>query len=377
MEGRYIVQILDHDGTPRTLVEGYEYLEYTRAINGKGHHGWGSFHLHGAREELPVGELTLDRLLSVQRLPPDGLWRVDFEGLQRRRQDYLSGDDDVLRTVCEGFDLRSLVKRRVIAVPDGQAALQLSGHFTDVCRELVDLQAGPAAGDRALPYFAVQAPQGDGPAAPEALNFRYVNLAEELETYAGGVGFDFDVVRAGSSYLFRIDYPMQGVDRRVGNPDGRPAQVFSVGLGNVKTITVTWDRSREVTAAYVLGDGFGATRERLWRYSLIDAQYDSPWNRVEVLVESSQDSHTADLMAQGDAAVTHFQSYVAFELEALPVPGSLYGADWDLGDLVTVRWDDTNYPGRVVQVRVVVDGTGEHIQPQIVYWPEEIAPDEE
>jgi len=95
---RYQIVIVDHDGTNLTLINEFERLEYIKTLNGRGHHGWGTYHLHGAASTIPTEYFTLDRLISVRRLPQGAEdWVIDFEGLNRTYGSYYSEDDDIER----------------------------------------------------------------------------------------------------------------------------------------------------------------------------------------------------------------------------------------------------------------------------------------
>jgi len=372
---RYQIVIVDHDGTNLTLINEFERLEYVKALNGRGHHGWGTYHMHGAASTIPAEYFTLDRLVSVRRLPQDAEdWVIDFEGLNRTYGSYYSEDDDIERFLSEGFDLRSLLRRRVIQPAAGNAFVTLDGTYTDIVRQLVDGQMGAAAGARSMLHFVVEPLQGEGPSPTDPLNFRWTQLSEELEVYGAGVGFDFDVVRDGGLYTFKVYYGGYGTDRRVGNEDGNNPVIFSVENGNMRQPSFITNRTQETTAAIVLGDGYGATRDKMTRYSLVDAQDDSPWNLIEILVEASQYMNSADLAAQGDAALSHFREVFQFSFDAIPIPGCRYGIDWDLGDWVTAIYNGASYSFRIVEVHVSLDRDGETIRPTILWWPEDIAP---
>jgi len=377
LSGRAQVFVADYDGTVLSIIDEFETLEYTRTINGFGHHGWGTYTLRGAASKIPMEYFILDRLVVVHRKPPGGDWYKDFDGLNRRWGTELPRADDVLRFFSQGFDLRSLLKRRIIVPPVGQDFLTLSGTFTDVMREVVRRQMTTAEdAERNMPYFYVEPNKGEGPTPAEALNFRWTQLSEELEMYADGVGFDFDVVRYDDVYMFHIYYDSYGVDRRWDNPEGNNPVIFALENGNMHRVEFVRDRTREVTSAVALGDGIGATRERVRRYSLTDAQYHSPWNFVESLVEATQYTQTADLMAQADAYLAERKDVISLTFEALPTIGSLYGVDWDLGDRVTVHYDDVYYDFRIIEVRVLLDERGEHVYPRLVHWPDVIRPEE-
>jgi len=361
LEGSYQVRLRDHDHAPLAVIGQFDELEYTRAINGRDAHGWGSWRLVGARSALPVAQCGLDRVFSVRRKPPGGAWRTDFEGLQRKPTSYVEEGDDVRRYSVEGFDLKHLLKRRHILPPAGETMLTIDDHATDIMRQLVRTQClAGYAGARPIPYLSVEDDTHAG--EPLRLNFRYTKLSEELELLAG-LGCDFDIVWNGASYAFRVTSPYDGTDRREGNAVGNDPVVFGLDHANLKNARWEDDRLEEVTAVYVVGGGVGAKRRIVERTSLWGADADSPWNRIEGLVDASSESSLAALLWEAEAFLVDNERTLSFTFEALPTAGGLYGVHWDLGDLVTAYYDDTRYDVRVVAVTVRVAREGETITP--------------
>lgn len=352
-------------------MDNFEQLEYTRAINGRGAHGWGSYVLTTYGANPLVEHFALDHIVAVHRRAPGEDWRRDFDGLHRQGR-FFYDDSGKEHFVSVGSDLKSLLKRPIIRPDAGADFFSRTDAFTDIMRELVRWQMGPLAVDpaRTFPNVVIQADTHQG--ASFLRNIRHVKLYQELETLSGAGGADFDLVRIDPATLsFQVFYPRQGADRRLSNLEGNAPVIFSLEMANMHSPSVVSDRTTEVTVVYVAGDGIGAAREIVERFSLTNAQYDSPWNRVEEFLEASQDASTAVLNAYGDGFLAEQREQLTFSCEALPTASCLYGRDWDLGDLVTGRYRATDYSLRVIEVKVVLDTTGEHVLPTFLYLPEE------
>uniref|UniRef100_A0A6M3J1I9 Gp28/Gp37-like domain-containing protein n=1 Tax=viral metagenome TaxID=1070528 RepID=A0A6M3J1I9_9ZZZZ len=366
LAAQYQVWILDHNGTPLDLLENYETLEYILTANGSGVTEWGSFRITGEASQLPHELFTLDRILSVQRKAAGEDWKVEFEGLHRRREFWFD-DNDKEWYRSSGTDLKSLVKRRVIRPDTGQAFFSYSGAFTDAMRQLVRTQAGPLATlPRQMRYLVVEANSAEG--AVVTYSTRDEQLSVALETL-GGLGAAFDIERVGSVYTFRVYYPRRGQDRRLGH-SAFPV-VFSITDGNMARPAFSDDRLAEINVVYVAGDGEGASREIVERASVWDAMLDSPWNRIEGFLEASQQTSTAALMAFGDAFLTENRQQLAFGCTAIPTPGCLYGRDWNVGDLITGVYRGESYDLSVDAVEVSLrPDEGETLTPTLRWVPE-------
>jgi len=371
--GRYQVLLFDHDGTQLALFDdagGFERLEYIKSVNGQGHHNYGNFRLEILGINPAVDDFLLDRFVQIRRKYPDGLWYTDFEGFHRRHEFFVDdADKEIFRAL--GPDLKSIVKRRIIRPDAASAFFTRTDAFTDIMRELARYQLGPAAldGARQFANFAVEADTNQGASVLRAL--RHINVSDELEILSE-LGADFEVDRVGATLTFHVHYPRIGLDRRVGNLDGNPPTIFSLQRGNMVNPHIVTDRIAEITMSYVAGDGIGVAREIVERFSLYDAQFDSPWNRIEAFLEGSQNINTAALNAMGDAFLMENKEMFTFEFQAIPTEGTLYGRDWNIGDLVTGRYREIDYNIKIVEAHILLGDVGEEVRPTFLYVPEDL-----
>jgi len=369
--GRYQVILYDHDGTQLALFDdagGFENLEYIKSVNGQGHHNYGNFRLRVLATRS--SEFALDRFVQVRRKYPNGEWYTDFEGFHRRHEFLVdSADKEIYLSL--GPDLKSMVKRRIIRPDAASAFFSRTDAFTDVMRELARFQLGSSALDglRQFANFSVEADTNQGAAVTR--NLRGVGVSDEIEILSE-LGADFDVDRIGPTLTFHVYYPRIGLDRRVGNVDGNVPTIFSLQRGNMVNPRIVTDRIAETTMAYVAGDGIGAAREIVERFSLYDAQFDSPWNRIEAFLEGSQNINTAALNAMGDAFLMENKEMFTFEFQGIPTEGTQYGRDWNVGDLVTGRYREIDYNMKVVEAHILLGSAGEEIRPTFLFIPEDL-----
>lgn len=375
LSGRYQVWIRDHDGVAQVLLDdegGFESLNYVVAVNGRGAHGWGSCRLQlASRIDELSQHFRLDYFVEVRRRYSGGDWYIDWEGFHRTHE-YFYGSDQKERFVSVAEDLKGILRRPIILPATDRAFFTVTDEFADIMRELVRYQMGASAIDptRRFSNFEVEPDTDQG--ASYQRDVRHVKLFEELELQSE-LGADFDVERSGGTLTFKVYFPRKGTDRRYGNPEGNAAVTFALNLDNMQAPRIIEDRLTEITIAYVAGEGIGSAREIVERASLWDAQYDSPWNRIEAFLEGSQSASTAALNAAGDAYLVGSRKIISFSIGAIPTAECLYGRDWVTGDLVTGRYRGTNYDLRIVETHVVVDrGRGELITPTFLHLPEEL-----
>ncbi|MBD3268532.1 hypothetical protein GF373_17830, partial [bacterium] len=365
LEGSYSVVVRGTDGTSLTLVDAYERLEYAKILNDQGF-----YTLRFYTSVIDPDDFGLDHLVSVMRKPPGTTWIEDFTGMHRwQKFDRDNRDREVFRS--RGPGLMNLIKRPIVLPSEGEGFLTISGAFTDLMRELVRTQCGSDVEDpdREFPGLTVQTDTHEGVELND-MNYRYDNLYEVVDTLAG-LGADFEIVRnEAATFTFIVHYEQQGLDCRVDNGDGNPPVIFSEERGNMSRPEVTDDRLEEKTVVYVGGAGPGENREIVKRTSLVNAQNDSPWNRVESFKDARAYENTAALMAIGDSFLWTNKESLEFTCDVKPTPNCLYNIDWDLGYLVTGYHREYEYDLQVVEVHVVVDENGEHISPvfKVVGW---------
>jgi hypothetical protein len=368
LEGRYTISVLNWDLQEVDVLENFDSLTYTRTINGRDNHTWGSYRMEMPSTDLET-EISLDFILSVNRREPvNGTWRVDFEGVHRDYELWLD-TQDIQRYSSTGHDLRGHLKRRQIYPLVGDVFYDLVPDYTgNLMRELFRSQC-INSGYRTMYRFVDTANDNLGLFFPNDLHYRFEPLADRLEDFSD-LGLDFDIVRSGQFLQFMIYDPRYGYDRRAGVADGtggiNPC-IFSLEHMNMGEPKFARSRMQEATSIYVLGPGVGAAQMGLEVVRTSGALTDSPWNRIEAIMEASQVNGLHDLEVNGMGYLTDHADEVAFTFTALPSEQTMYGVDWDLGDLVTTYYGGTRFDMRIIEVSVTIDSNGETITPTMLW----------
>lgn len=213
--------------------------------------------------------------------------------------------------------------------------------------------------------FAVDADSSDGPIVPK--NFftkNIIDACQELKsatytlnaTSSANKKIYFDVIEdeslssvGGFGYRFRTYPNLRGKDRTSGLQ-------FSVDNGNISGPTYYEDYLDEFTAVSHYNNS------QSWSPQVSESQrrYASRWNYSEKSSTSSENNQSADLtkilgelrdLSPSFVLNTDFVNSPGSQTQ----PRSLYGVDWDLGDLLPVKFADSVYNTEVVIIYVSVN----------------------
>lgn len=362
MGARYKIRLKDTTGTLVAELDQFIRLIYKKQVNKSGYYA-----LWMSGDDDRIDLFTLDTPIEIWRaIPEEGVdWYLDFEALHRTpvRQKVKTGAP-LFTSYGRGYN--DLLSRRHILYNPDSAFTQKSGAGETIMKEYVDENIGPSAtfpprlfASGVIPGFTVQA---DGAAGNTWSGGRaYKNLLTVCQEIANETGVDFQVVGTGD-YLweFRAFDEQLGIDSSILNLDittglngaGNPPVIFSVVRGNMGIPIYSESRNDEVNTLMVLGKGQGTDRERV---QVVNADVaDSPINRREGVRNSTANSGAAELTSYGEATLPTLAKQESFVFNVIQVPSTLYGRDYNLGDLITARFDDIERNKKIVDVEVSV-----------------------
>ena len=332
-----------------------------------------------------------DWRIEVWRSPAYGYpMRLEDMYMLRKPEVYLREDDAVQTIMLRGRNGMDLLNRRyVVQYTDTQYTTK-TDYIDDMMKEIVREQMlygsckgynGSADNDRAWPQgeFTVQEDLSLGPNTKLSFADRNVlDVIRELKDLSFNLNYTlatnrkiyFGVVpinlvgstatlaepNAKTGYQFQTFADLRGVDRTDGIE-------FSVENGNMKTPTYIESHFDEVNAVFVKGQGIDSGRATLEveNLSLINK---SRWNRCEGVRTATYETDASGL--QGEADVALGEGRPIFNLDAIflnspgskNTPRSLYGIDWDMGDLLPANFAGKQFDIEVVNVYVSVDDKG-------------------
>jgi hypothetical protein len=375
----YELWLLDDAGRKMFLLDHYSYFSYTRSAH--------------YLSPLQIGFMMKEwkALLGTTIFKPDwriDVWRSPAYGYPMKREDtymlrkleVLTRQDGIEVVTLRGRNGMDLLNRRY-AVQYEETAYTLKTDFIDdmmkaIVREqclygsCVDY-AGVADNDRAFPQgeFTVEADASLGPSVTLAFPDRkLLDLIRELSDMSVAMNMEdstnrkifFGVVpvdltgttatlaepAAQTGFQFRTYADRVGADRTGGVE-------FSVENENLKTPQYGESHYDEENVCYVKGKGERSARAvfEVENLSLISK---SRWNRCESVKTANYENDPAGLESAGIASLGEKRPVFSLDCEFLNTPGSsntprsLYGIDWNVGDILPV-----NYGGRQFYVEVM------------------------
>jgi hypothetical protein len=287
-----------------------------------------------------------------------------------------------------------LLERRVIVGPKDFPPTLFGGPAENVMKQLVDNHMGAAADDWADPLITSFPPK----------IFRLFtdrNMENtgffEIEELSGGNGYGpnltvssqgevlievlkdithfteqayirnktnqrvfFEIVETGNDptiFQFRTYADRRGADRTTSD------LVFSSENENITEPYLQTNWAEEINAVYVAGKGEGIER-KVWLRRDRVRENQSIWGRREQWHDAG-DKRVRQLrriakrqLGKGIPERKFFATFLSVEAGETN-PRSLYGIDWDFGDLVTVNYGDEQFTAEIRAVYISINSRGE------------------
>lgn len=282
-------------------------------------------------------------------------WYADFYGLFRE-PDKEGVDPGIFTARCPGQ--LSILSWRIVGwkADTANRSKFINQPAETIMKTLVDYNlasnatvANGRVRDGAMTGITVQADAAGGNSVDWFC--AYANLLETLQGLARVGGGDFDLVKTGAAtWEFQWFSGQLGTDRSAD-------VIFANEFGNMANPRFQTLRLNESTVAIVGGQGEGSARAIAIRTG---ANYDEDDNNIEVFVDARSEQTTAGLNAKGDEKLDELKASDTFTWDALQMQDLMYGVDYFLGDLVTVRNPFTaeNVTQKINKVTVSLDSGG-------------------
>lgn len=352
MASNYRVDVKNTAGVIQAVITDFQDVQYVKKVNEP---GLMQISLRGNHPALPY--FTDKAQIEVWRQDAaNGLdWYCDFYGMVREPDRRDAGPGQVLY-LCTGQ--MGMLDWRIVGWKAGTAS---RSQFTSqpaetIAKTLVDYNAASNATvangrirEGVITGITVAADAAGG----NVIDWfcAYDNLLKSLQDVARIGGGDFDLVKTGAAtWEFRWYAGQLGSDLS-------STVIFAVEFDNMIAPRFRIRRLGERTAVIVGGEGEGAARSTVVRTG---PNY-SASNDLELFVDARNITTTAGLNARGDEVADKYQSTTEFEFEAKQTPAYLYGRDYGLGDLVTVRnpYTAENLTRKIVGVTVRASEQGD------------------
>lgn len=321
------------------------------------------------------------------------VWRSAEEGFPERRESSFFLMKYIIYERIDGIDIIEFFGRSPIEIlRRSNISLNTANYSNtdsadDIMKDIVRFNVGSYAGGggpvpwypiydevsgnpfaSARPEFTVEEDTGEGPSIAYVANYgtnvldalkaiKNVTISRNLSDPTLYNKVYFDVIEGpgltdGFGYIFKTYINMRGQDRRTSG------LIFSVQNGNLGKPSYYEDFLDSITFSSVITSDFsdGATR-----YSPEHRRL-SRWNSIGNY--QVNDEGYSDFLVFTDNVLAENAPQRVFNANFLNTPGgpnqprSLYGVDWDLGDLVRAEFADKSFDVEIRIVYVSVDEKG-------------------
>lgn len=364
----YEVWLCDDAGRRLHLFPEFQYLSMARLVQGYGYIEMG-IPFDAYVKAIPT-VFQVDWRLDVWRSPMPGIQARREGSFFLRKFNIYDRQEDRMRFIkLYGRSPLDILRRQFIAETEDTT---FTDYADDMMKQLVtDYLLGAPAGYTTAPSGEVTVDSDLSNAPSISQTFSLNNLLDALKKIQAAVSalnksapdtypnlyFDMvensSLVTNGFGYTFRTWTGLRGGDRTNGI-------LFSVENGNLKEPSYYEDYNDEVTSQNVYNKDTPSA----------DATADSPdatlsrWNMARSALTSSDTDANANLgkarSALSDSAAVKKLSCTFLDTPGGPTqPRSLYGVDWDLGDLLPVKYGNQLIDAevRVVYLSLSANGT--------------------
>jgi len=386
----YQLWLTDDSGQRMVLLDKYVDFAYTRS----------AYYLSTLQLQYTFKEwiekvnpfYKVDWRIEVWRSPAYGYpMRLEDAYMLRKPEIYTREEDGIPIITLRGRNGMDLLNRRCVIQYSDTQYTKKTDYIDDMMKEIVREQClyGSCAGytgaidnHRAFPRgeFTVQEDLSLGPSTTLAFADRNVlDLMKELMELSVNMNYTTSTDRkiyygvvsvelrgytgtlaepnAQRGYQFQTFADIRGADRTDGVE-------FSVENGNMQAPTYTESHFDEVNAVFVKGTGNDSARATLEveNLTLINK---SRWNRCENVRSATYEDDPALLNGEANIALGEGRPIFNLDTVFLNSPGgvntprSLYGIDWDMGDLLKVNYAGKQFEIEVINVYVSVNENGE------------------
>jgi hypothetical protein len=350
---RYEAVWYTHEGVRKGVIQAFNSLEYVKTQN-----AIGSLVIVMPRGLMQYDQFSVGDIFEVWR-EKGGVLELQNETayfLQNWEMYADSEGAEYIQLTCS--DANWLLDTAIVAAFTGSEDAEMTGIPDDLMKAIVSKQLGSTAS--AWRSKITEAPNLGAGGASISKAFAYRNVLTVIQELAelaneGGVWLGFDVVRtAPGAFQFRTYTGQRGQDHSRDSGDPR---FVGKQYGNLSQATFGTYHADERNWVCVAGQGEGDKRVLVYRENI--ARRDaSKWNRREYFKDSRDETVTANLEADGDAALDEFKPKQLLTGTLHDTPGMQYNIHYQFGDVLSVEAFGYFVDCHVKSVRVKVDQDG-------------------
>lgn len=266
------------------------------------------------------------------------------------------------------YHANSIFRRRIVAYKDKTSYTVKSAAPADDQMRTIWLEnfstsinttdrQGDDTGADISAYVATQNARSQGPNIDESIAWELCDGVMERTSDQASQQLGYVVAEIvcpnGKDLEFRTYYGARGTDRRAGTSS---ALIFSEESGTVENVILEVDASEEATV--IVAKGGGDSDNAIVQVALDSARIaESPLGRIERLVEKPDITSDNALLDVARAELYNRRPKVTLSGE-LTQTSKIRGVDYDLGDLVSIRFRGKMYDCRFDQLMVYLSTSG-------------------
>ena len=317
------IRIIDTDFNKYGEIDDYEFLRFTRR-----YHEPGDFELRINANKNYALELKRDRIIYfTDNISKAGIIKEVRDSLDNKGQ----ASDKI---VVIGSTLSGIAKTRITYPESGQSHQSFSNEYEEnIMKDMVEFNMVDADDtNRNISFVTIEPKENRGSQIDDKT--RYKILSEELKriSLGSGLGWDF-VIDPINKAIKMIVY--EGLDRTIGQNINQRA-VFSTTYDNVQKQEYINSSINYSNHAIVGGQGEGASR------TIQEVGSQSGYDRKEVFIDARDLTTVSELTTRGEQKLEELDIINVFNAEVATVTNLTYETDYDLGDIVTFRYDRRN-----------------------------------
>lgn len=350
---RYELVWYTHEGVRKGVIQAFNSLEYIKTQN-----AIGSLVVNLPRGLLQYDQFSVGDIFEVWREKNGTLELQNETAYFLQDWEFWADSEGAEYIRLIATDANWLLDTAIVAAFSGSEDAEMTGIPDDLMKAIVSKQLGSTAS--AWRSKITEAPNLGAGGASISKAFAYRNVLTVLQEIAdlateAGVWLGFDVVRtAPGAFEFRTYTGQRGQNH--GRNSGDP-RLVGKQYGNLSEATFGTYHMDERNWVLVAGQGEGDSRVLIYRENI--ARRDaSKWNRREYFKDSRDEDVTANLEADGDAALEEFKPKQRLTGTIHETPGMQYNIHYGFGDILSVEAFGYHVDCHVKAVRVRVDQDG-------------------
>ena len=351
---RYELVWYTHEGVRKGVIQAFNSLEYIKTQN-----AIGSLVVNLPRGQLAYDQFSVGDIFEVWREKNGTLELQNETAYFLQNWEFWADSKGAEYIQLTAFDANWLLDTAIVWAYAGTANSEMTDNPDDMMKTIVANELGISTSVASREKLTV-APYLDAVQPKITKAFAYRNVLSVIQEIAevaneAGVWLGFDVVRtAPGTFEFRTYTGQRGQDH--GRASGDP-RLVGRQYGNLSEATFGTYHADERNTILVGGQGEDSARELVERNNTT-RMYASKWNRREYFKDSRDDSTTAALEADGDAALDEFRPRQVLTGTLHDTPGMQYHIHYWFGDILSVEAFGYHVDCHVGSVRVRVDQDG-------------------